>query len=122
MKHNLKFTFTSTSDWSATAFFNNQLISSLETIPDDWSFDFDIEEFNVLMFFFIKNDAQGDGFKILNAEYNHIDIVNNLYNTEFLSSHPNYGKLTPCMDINLSGTWFLRFSKNFGNEIIRRYI
>jgi hypothetical protein len=121
MKHKLKFSFTQSSDWSATVFFNNQLISSLETIPDNWSFDFDIEDYNVLMFFFTKQNQNGDGFKILNVLYNHIDIGNSLHNTEFLSSHPGYGKLTPCMDINLSGAWFLRFNKNFGNELIRRY-
>jgi hypothetical protein len=121
MKHKLEFLFTQNNDWSLTAFHNNQLISSLETIPINWHFDFDIENYNVLMLFFTKRNHEGSGFKILNVLYNHIDIGNSLYNTEFLSSHAEYSKLTPCMDINLSGVWFLRFNKNFGNELIRRY-
>jgi hypothetical protein len=122
MKHKLRFLFTPNNDWSANIFFNNQFLNSLETIPSEFSFNFDIEEYNVLMFFFAKNNVDGRGFKIINAEYNNIALDNSLYNTEFLSSHPDYTKLTPCMDINLSGTWFLRFNKNYGNEIIRRYI
>lgn len=122
MKHNIKIQFEPNNNYEFVLFCNNKKILENNYISEEISFDFDIENWNIVMIMFKSKNQNSKGFAIKDIFYNNLPIGKTIYNsTEFVSSHPNYSKCIPCTDINLPGVWFLRFRDSLGKEIIRSY-
>lgn len=110
--------------------YNWGIVGSLNNEPGQLSnnqliFRSDLREKNLLEIKFSgKNPLKFPDMcvKIQSMIFDYIDITPVLWSATHHTQHPDWRFISPCTDINIDGTWVLKFSDSIVKDTIKTYL